>query len=685
MRLKTSTSCVFLILASGAWWLSSPAHANNGAIAIAYPIDGVLIDGKLDDWGDGHTAWPIAEVAAEDAPEAADFSAVFRVAYSLPERALYVMVEVTDDFDVQHAADEPEWDQQDSHLLYVDAQHVPRGSGGVLYMAGKGLRELISPPAAWDPANARASWDDAKVAIARHGQKTVYEWRVELGEDLEPGRSIGLDHLVNDRDPEDEDNTAVLWGEGFGKSTRTWRLGDVLLLERDTALGRLEGSVAWQQEGEEARLDHVRITRIEQPQLWVQAEVDDEGRYAVELPGGEYRVSSPYRLTHPFGGDEPPRRIDDAAGVSVTLSAEGVAQAEPLVLRTFERPDYLFGEQGAFAGFDASRIPEIDAFVEAFRRYYEVPGISVALVHGGKVVYHRTLGVKNQLTRQPVAADTMFEAASITKPTFGFAVMRLAERGAIDLDAPLHQSLAFPNIEGDERYRKMTARHVLSHRSGLPNWAWGGPGGWRRGDELELRFEPGSAYGYSGEGFNYLGRVVEEITGKTLEQVLREEALEPMGLTNTFFALDEKQEETASIGHWHTFPSWKRRATEISVASSMHTEARDYANFAIGLIQGAGLKPESYAEMFRPHTTLTKEERDTEEEQHVGLGFFLRDTPFGPLVEHGGNNGDFRCKFGAVPEAGLAYAIFTNNNVGGYLADAVEQYLLFGRREAQAE
>ncbi|MEM7355796.1 MAG: serine hydrolase, partial [Acidobacteriota bacterium] len=130
---------------------------------------------------------------------------------------------------------------------------------------------------------------------------------------------------------------------------------------------------------------------------------------------------------------------------------------------------------------------------------------------------------------------------------------------------------------------------------------------------------------------------------------------------------------------FHDFPSWKGRAEVISVASSMHTEARDYLRFAIGLIEKAGLEPETYAEMFRPHTTLTEEERGMAEEQHVGLGFFLRDTPFGRLVEHGGNNGDFRCKFGAVPEAGLAYAIFTNTNVGGFLADAVEQYLLFGR------
>ena len=682
----TAASRVPILLSTAAfaaWLAGSPAHANNGAIAFAYPIAKVTIDGESSEWGDEHARFPIERTGEDDAPEASDFQAAFRVAYNLEARALYVVVEVADDVDFRHPEGAPQWNDQDSHLLYVDKQHLPRGSGGVLYQAGKGLREIVSPMADWDPANAGASWNDVAVAIGRHDRRTVYEWRVDLGEELVPNRSIGLDHLLADRDAAEEEARLVLWGQRFGKSTNTYRLGDVLLLERGASLARLEGVIRWRRKIEGPSPQSVRITSVEHPRLWVQARVDADGRYEVTLPAGEYRISSPFRLTDPFGASaSPPLRIDDAVTVDVTITAGDTTTAEALVLPTYDRPDYLFGERGVFASFDASRIQEIDAFIESFRRYYAVPGVSVALVHDGKLAYHRHFGVKNRLTREPVGPITVFEAASITKPTFAFAVMRLAERGVIDLDAPLHRYLPFPNIVGDRRYEKMTARHVLSHRSGLPNWAWAGPGTWQDGGDIELNFEPGTAYGYSGEAFNYLGRVLEKITGKDLERLLREEVLVPIGLDNTFFALDEEQARAAFIGHFHDFPSWKRRATEISVASSMHTEARDFASFAIGLIDGVGLAAATYAEMLRPHVTLTEEQRDTAEEQYVGLGFFLRDTPFGRLVEHGGNNGDFRCKFGAVPEAGLAYAIFTNNNLGSALSNAVERYLLFGRGDS---
>ncbi|MEM7354855.1 MAG: sugar-binding protein, partial [Acidobacteriota bacterium] len=384
-----ATRCApcFLLLFAGITWLAgSPTQANNGALASAYPIENVEIDGQLGDWGDGHSAYLIERFPPENAPEAADFRATFRVAYGLQEQALYVAVEVMDDIDFRHPGEEPEWGEQDSHLLYVDKQHLPRGSGGVLYMAGHGLRDIVSPLDAWDPANTGASWDDAQVAIGRHGQTTVYEWRIQLGDQLVPNKTIGLDHLLSDRDAADENNTLVLWGEGFGKSTRTWRLGDVLLLERGTPLGRLEGTVRWQRESEAARIRQVRITSLDQSRLWVQAPVDAEGHYEVELPVGRYRIASPYRLTNPFGqGDSLPRRIDETVTVDATVGTEGSSVAEPLVLPTYDRPDYLFRQQGAFAGFDASRVPEIDAFVEAFRRYYEVPGVSVALVHDGKL------------------------------------------------------------------------------------------------------------------------------------------------------------------------------------------------------------------------------------------------------------------------------------------------------------
>jgi len=658
------------------------AQANTGEIAYAYPIENVTIDGDLSDWGEGRLRFSIERGSASDS-EPGDFEASFQVAHDLAKKSLYVAVEVVDDEHINLEGAVPGWGDQDNHLLYVDREHLPTGSGGVLYLYGDRIQEVTYPMASWDPANAGASWDDVEVASRRDGKKTVYEWRVDLGDDLALPRTIGLDHLLVDRDSQSEDDgTLFFWGEGLGKSANTYRMGDVALLEAETALVTLEGVVSWSRAIDEPLPSKVRITSVDRPDLWLQASVGEDGRYSLKVPTGDFLISSPFGLTKPFSEDQDtlPLRIDMSTQVRVRAEPDGTSLADPLRLRTFDRPDFLFPQEGVLSNFHPGRTLEIDTFIEAFRQYYQVPGASVSLIHDGKLAYHRTFGVKNTLTGEPVTDTTLFEAASITKSVFAFAVMRLVERGVIDLDKPLFEYLPFNNISGDPRSKSITARIVLSHRSGLTNWPWGGPGTFRNGGTADLKFEPGSAYEYSGEAFNYLGRVIEKLTGKTLSEVLDEEVSRPMGLENTYYALNEEQAEVASIGHFHYFPIWKGRASEVSPASSMHSEARDFSNFAIGLIEGRGVSTETYAEMLKPHSRVPRETRLYADpwEQDVGLGFFLRETPIGQLVEHGGNNGDFDCKFGVVREAGVGFVIFTNNNVGDELARALELFLLDG-------
>ncbi|MBX2800767.1 MAG: serine hydrolase [Myxococcales bacterium] len=676
-RIARTIATCFLGLAP---WLPAPAAA--GAIAVAYPIDGLTIDGDLSDWGSDHVPVAVDWTDAEQPPSEDDLSARFRVAYDTGH--LYVALDVHDDVHVPSPGAAADWTTQDTHLLYVDREHLPRGSGAVLLELADGFDGIIAPRAAWDPANAGGSLPGLESAMRRHEMSTTYEWRIPLGEYIRANRTVGLDHLVLDRDSATEDDgEAVLWSDGYGKSQHSYRLGDVMLLEADAALGEVAGTLEWAAPSDDPLPAHVRLTSLAHPELWVSTDVDEQGRFSATLPQGRYRITSAYTLTEPFLQDVGvlPRRIDPYSRVEVTVMQR--QQARPtLALRTFERPDYLFGEHGLLLD-DWGPVKEqaLDGFVDAFRRYYDVPGVSVAVVHGGELVYHRTFGVKNTLTQAPVQTDTLFEAASITKPAFAFAVMRLVERGVLKLDRPLRRDLVFPNIERDRRSRKLTARHVLSHRSGLPNWAWGGPGGWRQGDELQLLARPGTTFGYSGEAFDYLGRVVEQATGLGLAEVLQREVAEPMGMTNSPYALSNDQADDASVGHFHAFPVWKRRATEVSPASSMHTSARDFARLMRGWMQRRGLSESSYDEMWRTHTPISAEDRvhDDDWPQSVGLGFFLREAPFGQIVEHGGNNGDFRCKFAIVPEAGFGYAVFTNNNVGDELAHALELFLLQGR------
>src|SRR5688500_20332793 len=99
-----------------------------------------------------------------------------------------------------------------------------------------------------------------------------------------------------------------------------------------------------------------------------------------------------------------------------------------------------------------------------------IPGLSIAFIEDGKVWHHKTMGYGNVEKKLPVTDKTIFEGASISKSIFAFFVMTYVEEGKLDLDRPLFEYLPYPDIAHDERYKKITARMILSHRSGFPNW-----------------------------------------------------------------------------------------------------------------------------------------------------------------------------------------------------------------------
>src|SRR5260370_168114 len=99
-----------------------------------------------------------------------------------------------------------------------------------------------------------------------------------------------------------------------------------------------------------------------------------------------------------------------------------------------------------------------------------VQGMAIVLIRNGKVGWHRAFGFRDSESKKPVEYGTIFEAASMGKPVFAYAVMKLCERGVLNLDKPLTQYTPERYLEGDPRLDLITARHVLSHTSGFQNW-----------------------------------------------------------------------------------------------------------------------------------------------------------------------------------------------------------------------
>ena len=170
-----------------------------------------------------------------------------------------------------------------------------------------------------------------------------------------------------------------------------------------------------------------------------------------------------------------------------------------------------------------------------------VPGMSIALIRDGKTVWLHGFGVKDKKTQEPVRTDTVFEAASLSKPVFTYGVLKLVDQGKLDLDIPLSSYLPKPYVP-DERVGKITARLVLSHRTGFPNW---------RGSDglLPIYFSPGERFSYSGEGYIYLQRVVEQITGKTLDVYMDEVVFRPLGMTNSSYVWRPSFDSLTATGY----------------------------------------------------------------------------------------------------------------------------------------
>lgn len=115
------------------------------------------------------------------------------------------------------------------------------------------------------------------------------------------------------------------------------------------------------------------------------------------------------------------------------------------------------------------RAESITQLLEKEMKRLNVPGITIAVVQKGEIVYERALGVKNE-AGDPVTADTMFEAASLTKTLFGTMVMGMAQRGELDLDRPIAEVFQGKPWSDDPSFSAITPRHCLCHGSGLPNW-----------------------------------------------------------------------------------------------------------------------------------------------------------------------------------------------------------------------
>jgi len=179
--------------------------------------------------------------------------------------------------------------------------------------------------------------------------------------------------------------------------------------------------------------------------------------------------------------------------------------------------------------------------LEDVRREAEITGWSIVAIENGEVSDSYSGGTRSSETNPPVTEATVFDAESLTKPITAYIALKLAGEGVLDLDKPLAEYAAYPDAASDSRYLKITARMVLNHTAGFPNW--------RNGAEtLPVLFEPGQLFSYSGEGYVFLQHTLERITLKTLEDLGKIHVFEPFEMTSTSFVWQTAFQSKIAVG-----------------------------------------------------------------------------------------------------------------------------------------
>jgi CubicO group peptidase (beta-lactamase class C family) len=322
---------------------------------------------------------------------------------------------------------------------------------------------------------------------------------------------------------------------------------------------------------------------------------------------------------------------------------------------------------------------EIDATVTRVTTAGKVTGVGIAILTGGTIAYLKAYGIRDKEKNLPLTTDSVMSAASFTKVAFAYLAMQLVDDGSLSLDKPVYEYLPKPlpeyenykDLAGDPRYKKITARMLLSHTSGLPNWRW-------FTDEKSLRiyFEPGSRFAYSGEGIALLQLVVESVTKRGLNELMDDRVFGPLGMSRTSMVWESRFDENYANGYDEEGKSLgSQRRTKAGAAASMLTTVSDFARFMQAVLNGTGLRRETRELMLSPqvrisslHEFPTLSTETTNQNDGIrlsyGLGWGLYWTPYGKAFFKEGHDDGWRNYTLCFDEKKMGIVIMTNSSNG---------------------
>ncbi|SDG79539.1 CubicO group peptidase, beta-lactamase class C family [Sinosporangium album] len=303
---------------------------------------------------------------------------------------------------------------------------------------------------------------------------------------------------------------------------------------------------------------------------------------------------------------------------------------------------------------------------------YDVPGATLAFLHEGEI-HEFAAGVLNVDTGVEATPDSLFQIGSITKVWTSTQIMLLIEQGRLTLDTPVVEVLPEFTLPDPETTRRITVRHLLSHTSGVDGDLFDDTG---RGDDciekyvalcadLQQNHPVGATQSYCNSGFVVAGRVVEKLTGKNWDAALREQIVEPLGLTHTHTLPEDVLRFRAAVGHENgkVAPVWMLPRS-VASAGLICSRASDVVKFGAAHLGHDLLKqPEA---MWEPQVAVPNPYTLG---SHWGIGWILSEWDGHKVVAHGGNTIGQSAMLWVLPGTGTVACLLVN----GGQSNAIEQ------------
>lgn len=290
-----------------------------------------------------------------------------------------------------------------------------------------------------------------------------------------------------------------------------------------------------------------------------------------------------------------------------------------------------------------------------------VPAVGVCIIENARIKQVKVFG--NIEYHSPAPLNTLFNLASLTKPLISTTTLKLVSNGQWQLDEPLCHYWTDPDVANDPFNKKLTTRHVLSHQSGLPNWRGNEPDG-----KLSFAFEPGSQWKYSGEGFEYLRKALENKFHIPIEKLVDSILFNPLGMKDIRFYWDKDMDTTRYAERYRADGSLyeKEKWYSANASNLVLSTLEDYGKFGVAILKGKYLSNEVQDEMIKTQALL-------ENGKEFGLGWNVTRnlTKGGYALTHTGRNRGQNTIIILLPEEKKGIIVFTNGENGDNVYECI--------------